>query len=220
MCLKIRCDRESEKFCKIFWELNKARSSKPSASNGASSLVSSDNPNITVSIKFRISTASVLVASTLDDWNSRPRRPCLPPLSAEAESRFDTRLPFNRQWLIVRHRPLDHWTGTEQARSAVPPVSGGLVRQREPVTSHQVTSLVSRRPRVPFDRIFLGTAPRGTGGQFIWLGKAHAPSEARSHARVGSGRVGCKCIHCAYTSSSWRISGSCLVLNFFGKIIL
>jgi len=24
MCLKIRCDGESEKFCKIFWELNKA----------------------------------------------------------------------------------------------------------------------------------------------------------------------------------------------------
>jgi len=24
MCLKIRCDEESEKFCKIFWELNKA----------------------------------------------------------------------------------------------------------------------------------------------------------------------------------------------------
>ena len=25
MCLKIRCDEESGKFCKIFWELNKAR---------------------------------------------------------------------------------------------------------------------------------------------------------------------------------------------------
>ena len=25
MCLKIRCDGESEKFCKIFWELNKAQ---------------------------------------------------------------------------------------------------------------------------------------------------------------------------------------------------
>jgi hypothetical protein len=24
MCLKIRCDGESEKFCKIFWELNSA----------------------------------------------------------------------------------------------------------------------------------------------------------------------------------------------------
>jgi hypothetical protein len=24
MCLKIRCDGESEKFCKIFWELNRA----------------------------------------------------------------------------------------------------------------------------------------------------------------------------------------------------
>jgi len=24
MCLKIRCDGKSEKFCKIFWELNKA----------------------------------------------------------------------------------------------------------------------------------------------------------------------------------------------------
>jgi len=24
MSLKIRCDGESEKFCKIFWELNKA----------------------------------------------------------------------------------------------------------------------------------------------------------------------------------------------------
>ena len=24
MCLKIRCDGESKKFCKIFWELNKA----------------------------------------------------------------------------------------------------------------------------------------------------------------------------------------------------
>ena len=24
MCLKIRCDGESEKFCKIFWKLNKA----------------------------------------------------------------------------------------------------------------------------------------------------------------------------------------------------
>jgi hypothetical protein len=24
MCQKIRCDRESEKFCKIFWELNRA----------------------------------------------------------------------------------------------------------------------------------------------------------------------------------------------------
>jgi len=24
MRLKIRCDRECEKFCKIFWELNKA----------------------------------------------------------------------------------------------------------------------------------------------------------------------------------------------------
>jgi hypothetical protein len=24
MCLKIRCDGESEKFCKIFWELNMA----------------------------------------------------------------------------------------------------------------------------------------------------------------------------------------------------
>jgi len=23
MCLKIRCDGESEKFCKFFWELNK-----------------------------------------------------------------------------------------------------------------------------------------------------------------------------------------------------
>ena len=28
MCLKIRCDGESEKFCKIFWELNKACSEK------------------------------------------------------------------------------------------------------------------------------------------------------------------------------------------------
>jgi len=25
MRLKIRCDEESEKFCKIFWELNKAK---------------------------------------------------------------------------------------------------------------------------------------------------------------------------------------------------
>jgi hypothetical protein len=25
MCLKIRCDGESEKFCKIFWELNRAQ---------------------------------------------------------------------------------------------------------------------------------------------------------------------------------------------------
>jgi len=25
MCLKIRCDGESEKFCKFFWKLNKAR---------------------------------------------------------------------------------------------------------------------------------------------------------------------------------------------------
>ena len=24
MCLKIRCDGECEKFCKIFWEINKA----------------------------------------------------------------------------------------------------------------------------------------------------------------------------------------------------
>jgi len=25
MCLKIRCDGKSQKFCKIFWELNKAQ---------------------------------------------------------------------------------------------------------------------------------------------------------------------------------------------------
>ena len=28
MRLKIRCDGESEKFCKIFWELNKAKVQK------------------------------------------------------------------------------------------------------------------------------------------------------------------------------------------------
>jgi len=29
MHLKIRCDEESEKFCKIFWELNKAQERHP-----------------------------------------------------------------------------------------------------------------------------------------------------------------------------------------------
>ena len=29
MCLKIRCDGESEKFCKIFWELNNAEGLLP-----------------------------------------------------------------------------------------------------------------------------------------------------------------------------------------------
>ena len=35
MCLKIRCDGESEKFCKISWELNKAQeaAAKPKPGN-------------------------------------------------------------------------------------------------------------------------------------------------------------------------------------------
>jgi len=43
MRLKIRCDGESEKFCKIFWELNKAQASSTStrdASNGQASKTS------------------------------------------------------------------------------------------------------------------------------------------------------------------------------------
>jgi hypothetical protein len=33
MCLKIRCDGESEKFCKIFWKLNRALFQKENQEN-------------------------------------------------------------------------------------------------------------------------------------------------------------------------------------------
>jgi hypothetical protein len=33
MCLKIRCDGESEKFCKFFWEVNKAKAAIDIANN-------------------------------------------------------------------------------------------------------------------------------------------------------------------------------------------
>ena len=61
MRLKIRCDGESEKFCKIFWELNKAL--LVVANLGAKYLADTEDPSTGTSADFPVASHCLLCCS-------------------------------------------------------------------------------------------------------------------------------------------------------------